>query len=161
MTVVDIILIFVIVLSALFSLLRGFVREAISLATWVVAIWVAATFAPRVSAMLQSSIESEAVRQAVGFGVLFVATLMVGALVGFLVGQVVKKTGLGGADRIFGVLFGALRGGVIIIVFVVIAGMTPLPDYAWWKQSQLLPWFEDAAVKIQDYIPDDLNLSFH
>jgi len=160
MTVVDIVVIFVIFLSALFSLIRGFVKEAISLATWIIAIWLAATFAPKLAAALPNSLESEAVRQAVGFGVLFVLTLMVGALVNMLVAQVVKKTGLSSADRIFGVAFGILRGGLIVIVFVVIGGMTPLPEADWWQSSVLLQWFESAAIVIQDYIPDDLNLSY-
>jgi len=160
MTVVDVVVIFVIFLSALFSLIRGFVKEAISLATWIIAIWLAATFAPKLAAALPNSIESEAVRQAIGFGVLFVLTLMVGAIVNTLINQVVKKTGLSGADRIFGVAFGVLRGGLIIIVFVVIGGMTPLPDYDWWQSSTLLQWFESVAIVIQEYIPDDLNLSY-
>ena len=160
MTVVDVVVIFVIFLSALFSLIRGFVKEAISLATWIIAIWLAATFAPKLAAALPSGIESEAVRQAVGFGVLFILTLMVGAIVNLLVSQVVKKTGLSGADRIFGVAFGVLRGALIIIVFVVIGGMTPLPDAEWWQSSTLLQWFESAAIVIQEYIPEDLNLSY-
>jgi len=160
MTVVDVVVIFVIFLSALFSLIRGFVKEAISLATWIIAIWLAAIFAPKLAAALPNSLESEAVRQAVGFGVLFVLTLMVGALVNMLVSQVVKKTGLSGADRIFGVAFGILRGGLIIIVFVVIGGMTPLPEMEWWQTSTLLQWFESAAIVIQEYIPEDLNLSY-
>ena len=160
MTVVDIIVIFVIFLSALFSLLRGFVKEAISLATWIIAIWLAATFAPQLADALPSNIESEAARQAIGFGVLFVLTLMVGALVNMLVSQVVKKTGLSGADRIFGVAFGILRGGLIIVVFVVIGGMTALPEMDWWQSSTLLQWFESTAIVIQEYIPEDLNLSY-
>jgi len=159
MTVVDVVVIFVIFLSALFSLLRGFVKEAISLATWIIAIWLAATFAPQLADALPDTIESEAVRQAIGFGVLFVLTLMVGALVNMLVSQVVKKTGLSGADRIFGVAFGVLRGGLIIVVFVVIGGMTPLPESDWWQSSNLLPWFENTAMVIQEYIPDDINPS--
>ena len=160
MTVVDVVVIFVIFLSALFSLLRGFVKEAISLATWIIAIWLAATFAPQLADALPSNIESEAVRQAIGFGVLFVLTLMLGTLVNMLVSQVVKKTGLSGADRIFGVAFGILRGGLIIIVFVIIGGMTPLPEMEWWQSSTLLQWFESTAIVIQEYIPDDLNLSY-
>ena len=159
MTVVDIVVIFVIFLSALFSLMRGFVKEAISLATWIFAIWLAATFASKLAAALPNSIETEAVRQAVGFAVIFVLTLMVGALVNFLVSQLVTKTGLSGADRIFGVAFGLLRGGLIIVVFVVIAGMTPLPETDWWQSSALLQWFENAAIVLQEYIPEDLNLS--
>ncbi len=160
MTVVDIVVIFVIFLSALFSLLRGFVKEAISLATWIIAIWLAATFAPQLADILPLNIESEAVRQATGFGVLFVLTLMVGALVNLLVSQVVKKTGLSGADRIFGVAFGILRGGLVIIVFVVIGGMTPLPEMEWWQSSTLLQWFESTAIIIQEYMPENLNLSY-
>ena len=160
MTVVDVVVIFVIFLSALFSLIRGFVKEAISLATWIIAIWLAATFAPQLADALPNSIESEAVRQAIGFGVLFVLTLIVGAIVNTLVNQIVKKTGLSGADRVFGVIFGVLRGGLIIIVFVVIGGMTPLPDAEWWQSSTLLQWFESAAMVIQDYIPEDLGLSY-
>ena len=160
MTVVDVILIIVIFLSALFSLIRGFVKEAISLATWIIAIWLAATFAPKLAAVLPSGIESEAVRQAVGFGLLFVLSLMAGALVNMLVSQLVKKTGLSGADRIFGVLFGVLRGGLIIVVFVVIGGMTALPESDWWQSSVLLEWFESVAIVIQQYIPEDLGLSY-
>ena len=160
MTVVDVVVILVICLSALFSLLRGFVKEAISLATWIVAIWLAATFAPKLAAMLPLSIESEAVRQAIGFGVLFILSLMLGALINMLVSKVVKKTGLSGADRVFGVAFGVFRGGLIIVVFVVIGGMTPLPEADWWQSSVLLEWFESVAIVIQGYIPEDLSLSY-
>ena len=160
MTVVDVVVIFVICLSALFSLMRGFVKEAISLATWIIAIWLAATFAPKLAAVLPATIESEAVRQAVGFGVLFVLSLMVGALINMLVSQVVKKTGLSGADRVFGVAFGVLRGGLVVVVFVVIGGMTPLPESDWWQSSVLLEWFESTAIVIQGYIPEDLDLSY-
>lgn len=160
MTVVDVVVIFVICLSALFSLIRGFVKEAISLTTWIIAIWLAATFAPKLAAVLPFSIESEAVRQAIGFGVLFVLSLMLGALINMLVAQVVKKTGLSGADRVFGVFFGVLRGGLIVVVFVVIGGMTPLPEADWWQSSLLLEWFESVAIVIQGYIPEDLSLSY-
>jgi membrane protein required for colicin V production len=95
------------------------------------------------------------VRLAISFGVLFVLTLMVGALVNKLVSQVVRKTGLTGADRIFGIVFGLLRGGLIIVVFILIGSMTPLPDTEWWQSSTLLKWFEGIAMEIQQYIPED------
>jgi len=158
MAVVDVVVIFVIVLSALFSLLRGFVKEAISLATWIIAIWLAATFASQLADVLPGNIESAAVRQAIGFAVLFILTLMVGALVNKLVSQLVNKTGLSGADRIFGVAFGVLRGGLIVLIFVVIGTMTPLPEAQWWQTSILLQWFESTAIVIQGYIPENLNL---
>ena len=159
MTVVDVVIIFVILLSTFFSLMRGFVKEAISLASWLIAIWVAVTFAPRLAAALPAGIESEAVRQALGFGVLFVLTLMVGSLVNFLISGFVKKTGLSGADRVFGLLFGFLRGALIVLVFVVVGGLTPLPEEDWWQDSNLLERFERVAVELQDYLPADMQMT--
>ncbi|MDH5612852.1 MAG: CvpA family protein [Gammaproteobacteria bacterium] len=154
MTVVDVIILFVIFLSALFSLIRGFVKEAISLTTWIMATWISASFAPKLAAILPDGIESEAVRLAVGFGLLFVVTLMLGALVNFIIAQFVKKTGLSGADRVLGVAFGFLRGLIIIIVFVVIGSMTPLPEQAWWKSSDLLGRFEKLSYMLKPYFPE-------
>ena len=156
MTVVDVIIIFVIFLSALFSLIRGFVKEAISLTTWILAIWIAATFAPKLAAALPDNIESEAVRLALGFGLLFILTLMLGALVNFIIAQFVKKTGLSGADRVFGVAFGFLRGILIVLVFVVVGSMTPLPAQPWWQSSGLLERFEALAIQLQDFFPEDV-----
>jgi len=154
MTVVDVIILFVVLLSTLFSLMRGFVKEAVSLTTWVMAIWIATTFASRMAAVFSDSIESDAVRLSVGFGLLFIITLMLGALVNVLVAHFVKKTGLSGADRVFGLLFGFLRGLLIIVVFVVVGSMTPLPEQEWWKSSNLLGRFEKLSYMLKPYIPE-------
>jgi len=160
MTVVDVVILFVIIFSALFGLLRGFVREAISLAKWILATWIAATFAPKMATILPASIESEAVRQAISFASLFILVFIVGSIVSFLFVSFVKKTGLTGPDRVFGLGFGVLRGLLIIIVFVIVGGLTPLPQQPWWQQSRLLERFEDAAIWLQDYIPDNIKISF-
>ena len=160
MTVVDVTIILVICMSALFSLMRGFVKEAISLSTWIVGVWVSPTFASQMAEVLPIGIESAAVKQAVGFAVLFLLTLMVGALVNYMVSQVVKKTGLSGADRLMGVAFGFLRGVFIILAFVFVGGMTPLPEVDWWQSSYLLEQFEGLAITLQEYMPTDVNVSF-
>jgi len=160
MTVVDVVILTVICLSALFSLMRGFVKEAISLSTWIIGIWVSATFAAKMAAVLPFGIESEAVKQAAGFAVLFLMTLLVGALVNHLVGQIVKKTGLSGADKLIGIGFGFVRGGFIVLTFVFVGGMTPLPDFEWWQSSFLLEQFEGLAILLQDYMPGNVNVSF-
>lgn len=160
MTVVDVTILLVIGISALFSLIRGFVKEAISLSTWIVGIWLSATFASQMADILPIGVESEAVKQAAGFAVLFLLTLMVGAFVNFMVGQVIKKTGLTGADKMIGVGFGLLRGVFIILAFVFVGGMTPLPEFDWWQASYLLDKFEGLAITLQDYIPGNVNVSF-
>jgi len=151
MTVVDVIVIFVIIMSALFGVLRGFVKEAISLVKWILATWIAATFAPKLALILP--IESEALSQATAFAMFFICVFIIGALVSHLVVQFVKKTGLSGADRVFGLLFGFIRGGVIIIVFVVIGQKVALSNQPWWQESTMLTRFENAAIALDDYIP--------
>ena len=147
-------------MSALFSLIRGFVKESISLTTWIVGVWVSATFASQMAEVLPIGVDSAAVKQAIGFAVLFLLTLIVGALVNFMVGQIVKKTGLSGADRLIGVGFGLLRGVFIILAFVFVGGMTPLPELDWWQSSYLLDQFEGLAIGLQDYMSTDVNVSF-
>lgn len=154
MTVVDVVIIFVILLSAVFSLIRGFVKEAISLAAWILAIWISAHFSANLAPKLP--MESEAVRQVVAFMFLFVLTLLIGSLVNMVVAKFVKKTGLSSADRILGMVFGVLRGGLIIVVFVVIGSMTPLPRQDWWQESGLLHRFQLIAVAVNDFLPDSM-----
>lgn len=155
MTVVDVVVVFVILLSALFGLLRGFVKEAISLVKWILATWVAATFAPRLSPILP--IDSEAVSQATSFGLLFICVFIIGAIVSFIIVQFVKKTGLSSADRVFGLLFGFLRGGVIIVVFVVVGQAVTLSSQQWWQESTMLTRFEKVAIGLHDYVPESAS----
>ena len=102
---VDFAILVIVLLSSVISLLRGFVREALSLANWVLAIWVSISFAYNLANLLKGSIDSPNVRVSVAFGILFLSTLIVGALVIYLVTQLVRKTGMSGTDRMLGVIF--------------------------------------------------------
>ena len=155
MTVVDVVIIFIIVLSALFGLMRGFMKESISLAKWVIATWIAATFAPKLAPMLPAAIESEAVRQAISFATLFIIVFLLGTLVTHLVTRILIKTGLTSIDRVLGIGFGLLRGVLIILIFVIVAGHFPqLLQEDWWQESVMLHHFENIVIWMQDYIPD-------
>ncbi len=155
MTVVDVVIIFVIILSALFGLLRGFMKESISLAKWVIATWIAATFAPKLAPLLPMAIESEAVRQAISFASLFILVFLLGTLVAHLVTRMLIKTGLTSVDRVLGIGFGVIRGALIIIIFVIVGGHFPqLPQQDWWQQSIMLERFENIVIWMQDYVPN-------
>ena len=153
MTVVDIIVIVVIILSALFGVMRGLVKEAITLVKWVLAIWVAKTFSSKLAPMFP--MDSEAVRQAAAFALLFVVILLIGSMISYIVTQFVKKTGLSSADRVLGFGFGFLRGFLIVTVFVVIARITPIKNLEWWQTSVLLERFQRVAVELNDYYATD------
>jgi membrane protein required for colicin V production len=140
-TWVDWTIIAVIAVSSLISLKRGFVKEALSLLTWIVAGAVAWMFGGALSQHLAAYIETPSARVIAACIILFVATLMVGALINFLLGELIRVTGLSGTDRFLGMVFGAARGGLLVVVVVGLLSLTPVPADPWWQESSLLPHF--------------------
>ncbi|MBS0358530.1 MAG: CvpA family protein [Proteobacteria bacterium] len=157
---VDYAIIAFIVFSILISLVRGFVREAISLTSWVLAFWVGFTFSTQMSGMLTAYIENDTVRIAVAFFILFAVTLIIGALVNFLFFQLVEKTGLTGTDRMLGIIFGVARGILLVSLLILIAALSNLPDTKEWKDSVLIPKFKPIAVWLRDFFPDNLTFKW-
>jgi membrane protein required for colicin V production len=149
-------------LSMLVSLWRGFIKEALSLTTWIVAFLVALTFSDPFADFLKTWIELPSARAAAAIAILFIVVLILGGLVGFLAGQLVKKTGLGGTDRVLGTVFGIARGVLIVAVIALLAGLTALPQDPWWQSSELLPQFERLALWLADFLPQDMadNVKF-
>ncbi len=146
----------VIGLSALIGLMRGFIKEAFALVTWGFAITIGFKYNSDVSVLLQNSITYPSLRMATAFIILFFVTLIVGALVNFLLSELVNRSGLSGSDRLIGLIFGLVRGATIIVILVFLAGLTPLPEDPWWKQSQLIPPFQTLAVWLKEHIPPEL-----
>lgn len=144
-------------LSVLVSLLRGFVREALSLAVWVAAFWAAFTFADPVAFRLENWVDLPSARLILAFALIFLVVLGVGGFINYLVGQLVDKTGLSGTDRLVGVVFGGARGVALVTAAVMLAGLTPLPRDPWWQKSRLLPGFERMAVWASGYLPETLG----
>lgn len=146
--------------SAFISLLRGFVREAISLATLIAAFWVAAQFSPHVAELLVGKISVPSVRLGVAFGVLFVLTLLAGGLINYLAGLLVSKSGLSGTDRMLGLVFGILRGAAIVTLLILIAGATPLPKDPWWHESRFIGHFQSLALQMRGWLPKGIASHF-
>ena len=137
---VDWTIIAIIGVSSLISLKRGFVREAMSLASWVIAFFVAVAFHERLAALFNSQIESISLRQLIAFAILFVVTLLVCGLINMLVAELVKATGLSGTDRLLGMVFGMARGAVVVLAIVILVPMIlPVNQESWWHESQIIP----------------------
>jgi membrane protein required for colicin V production len=143
---VDLCVLAVVGISALLSLLRGLVREVLSLVGWVVACWIAFRWSGPAGLVLASTLDvSPSVRTALGFVALLVVALFAFGLLNFLIGKLLESTGLSATDKMLGILFGIGRGLAIITVLVTFAGLTSLPRDPWWRQSIFLPRLEPAA----------------
>lgn len=153
---VDYLVVGIILISAGISIVRGFIKEVLSLISWIVSFWVALVFHPHLATLLTDYISAPSIRMFSAFFVLFVVTLVLGALINSLISQLVEKTGLTGTDRSLGVVFGLLRGIVIVTLLTLIAGMTPMPSDSWWQNSLLLEQFEKLAVWARSFLPVDI-----
>ena len=160
MTYLDFIILGIVLLSAVISVLRGFVKEAVSLISWVLAFWVSATFAGKLSTLLPDAIVAEQLRVALSFAILFLATLLVGGLANYLISTFVSRSGLSGTDRALGVVFGVLRGVVVVAALALLAGLTNLTSDAVWTESLLVEHFQVVAMWIRDYLPQDVANNF-
>ena len=156
MTLLDWLILAIIVISGAISVIRGFVKEAISLATWIIAFWIALVFAPKLALLLPAGLEGDLLRWSVAAVALFMGTLLVGGLTNFLISTLVEKTGLSGTDRSLGVVFGVLRGVVIVALLILVAGDTALREEQWWESSRLRPAFDTVAQGIRDHYPADV-----
>jgi membrane protein required for colicin V production len=160
MSWIDLVILGVIVLSSLISLIRGFVKESISLVTWVIAGVVAFRYFIPLADLLEPFVNSLTTRKWISGGILFIATLIVGAIVNFIVGQLVSRTGLSGTDKTLGVVFGAARGVLIVSMVVLLASLTPMPSAEWWQDSALIGFFQPLAEWIKGLIPQDVAGQF-
>jgi len=153
---IDVVILALIALSAILSLFRGFVREAVALATWLVALWVAMAFYEDLATILSQWITVPSAQKITAFAILFICVLLLGAIINFLAGKLVDKTGLTGTDKLLGVAFGVARGGVIVAILVLLAGLTPLPQDPWWQESQFIGYFQELAIWLRSYLPTEI-----
>lgn len=156
MTLFDYAVIFVVGLSSVLGLLRGAIREVLALLGWVVAFFVARQYGAAFSSMLTNLVTNDSLRLLLSFTLLFVTVLLLMALLRMTVTELVKKIGLGSADKILGLLFGVARGGLIMLVLVLAAGMTALPQQADWKNAFSSRWFELMAENVKPWLPEGL-----
>ncbi len=157
---VDIVVIAIIGISVLIGLFRGLIKETISLATWILALWVGLTYGEKLASLLPFSVGSQTVQSLIGIVILFIIVILVGGIVNYLIGQLVDRTGLSGTDRMLGIIFGVLRGGLIVAALVLLAMLTNLPNEPWWQASLTLPFFHDIAMWIRDLLPPSLAEHF-
>ncbi|MFA9460802.1 CvpA family protein [Thiohalorhabdus sp. Cl-TMA] len=161
MTLLDVIWLLIIGVSAVISVWRGFVREVFSLAAWVLAVVVAARLGSPLANALDGTIADPQVRAVTAFLLLFFVTLLLASLVGIFAYRMVHSAGLKATDRSLGLFFGVLRGIVIVGVVVLVVRGTPVRDFPVYGESALRPGFDPVANFLHRLLPEEYGAYFN
>jgi membrane protein required for colicin V production len=148
----DYLLIALVVLSCVAGLVRGLLREVIALTTWVLAVWLAWSYAPLLEPHLGGALAAQGVRPWAARTVIFMLVVLLGTAIGVIVSHFVRLSLFTGVDRLFGALFGLLRGWVIVGLFVILCHALQLDAQPWWRGSLLIPYGEHAANVLRSLV---------
>ncbi len=156
MTLFDYIAFGIVGLSMLIGFMRGIVREVFALLVWVAAFVVARTFAVKLVPFMPASIDTPSLRMMSAFLATFVLAFIAMMVLSAIITSVLKRVGLGGADRGLGVMFGFVRGLAIVLLAVLVGGMTTLPREPSWRHAVSAEWFESVALSLKAWLPGEL-----
>ncbi|MGE5650584.1 MAG: CvpA family protein [Bacillota bacterium] len=155
MTIFDYLVLFVLICSVVISVLRGLVKEMLSLLGWIVSFVVANAYGEDLAKLLPDVIPGAVTRLIVAFIVLFIGVRLLMKLLTMAIEAAIKASGLTLADRGLGGLFGLARGLVIVLAAVLLCGMTAIPQQPFWKGAVLSPLAETAARTVKPFLPGD------
>lgn len=143
-------------LSALIGFYRGFIRETLSLISWILAFWAAFSYAEPISGQFAPYIDSAQLQLVAAFASLFIVTLLVLSIISYLLYKLLLVSGIVGTDRILGGLFGIVRAVVLVSVVLLLGRLTAYPEAPWWQQSLLIRQLRPVEMFFHDLLPPDI-----
>jgi membrane protein required for colicin V production len=152
----------VIGLSALRGTWRGFLSEVFGLIGWVASFLIACHFVGAVVPYLPANWPGGALTQwLLGFVLLVIGVMLVVGVANALLVRLVQVSGLGGVDRSLGLMFGLVRGVVLVLILVALAGLTALPQQAFWRDAVLRPYAVAGVHELKPLLPEALAAYIH
>lgn len=157
MFLIDYVIIAIISLSSVISLVRGFVREVLSVLAWIVALWLSISWAEPFKAWASSSIPMSS---GMAILILLVASLLVLSIINFFFAMLFQARARP-LDRLFGIGFGLFRGALVVVILIVLIRYFSLDNALWYQSSMLLPWFTPWSDWLQSWIAEQLPAHAH
>lgn len=160
LNLVDYAVVIVLVVSALFSTLRGMTREFLGILGWVISVFVAKLSAPALEPVIADIINIEGLSAALSWALPFAITVVVWFVIASLMSPGLKRAGLGSLDRWLGVVFGLARGYVIVLIaymtaVVALDGESKLPNIV--TEAYSTPFMRQSVHSLSGVIPEDMR----
>lgn len=157
MTGFDFVLLAILAISVVLGLLRGLLKEVLSLVAYASAFLAAIWWGPTVSDWSAQWISQPFVSMALAYLGVFIAVLLSIGFVNMALSALLSQTGLTPADHGLGAMFGLLRGVLFVLILVILAGYTPLPEEPWWKNAMFSKQVVSVVQQIKLRLPPPVN----
>ena len=157
MIAVDYIILAIIIVSAAMGLVRGLLREAIAVITWFLAIVLAWSFAPSLEPHLGGVLVDSPLRIWAARAIIFVGILLLGGAISVIVTHYVRVSMFAGMDKFLGLVFGIIRGIVVVGAFTIAVQALRMDEDPSWKRSKLLPYAAGVADALRGMVGEKLE----
>lgn len=151
---IDILLVVIVLVSCVIGVMRGLIRELISLITWIAGLWCAWRFAYLVEPDLGGVLADRPVSLWVARALIFIAVLVLGGIVNAVVGYIIRHSALSWLDRVLGVFFGLLRGLVLVGLVAIMGSILKLTDGPAWHDSHLSSYADSIGDALKTFVDD-------
>jgi len=156
-SLLDLLVIGIVLLSALLASVRGFTREVLAIGSWVIAAIAAYAFHPRVLEFLEPHIANRQIALAASIAAVFLVTLVIVTMITVKLSDLILDSSIGALDRTLGFLFGAARGFLIAAVaflfFDKLVGEKQYPD--WVRDAKLRSLLKESGDQLIALLPTD------
>jgi membrane protein required for colicin V production len=158
LTIFDMAVLFVLGVSGILALLRGFVRESLSIVVWIVSGLIAYAAFPELRQLVGGYIPNGWISDAITLIVVFVAPLICLKIVAMVIAEAVPSGLLGSFDRLLGAGYGLARGALIVSLAYLGLNLVNEPEHhpIWIKEAQFLPHVRDGAELLASWVPEDM-----
>jgi membrane protein required for colicin V production len=161
-TILDLVVLGVIAISALLAAVRGFTREVLAIVSWIAAAAVAFMFHPQLLPLVQQYIPNKTVALVASIAALFLVTLVVVSIVTSRISDFVLDSRIGALDRTLGFIFGSARGLLLCVVgYLLFASLVPekmQDNYTWLRDARSKPLLEESGRSLLAVLPQDVDL---
>ena len=157
LTVLDIVVIVVVLISALLAMVRGFVREVLSIASWLIAVAAAYYFYKPLLPVVKPYIQSGTVAIIVSAAVIFFVALIVASYITTKIADFVIDSRVGAIDRMLGFLFGAARGILLIVIALLFFNWLVQNPPDWVANARSKPMLDNLGGALVAVLPADLE----
>ena len=157
LTVLDIIVIVVVLISATLAMVRGFVREVLSVASWLAAVAAAYFFYKPLIPVIRPYIESNTIATIASAALIFFAALTIASSTTTQVSDFVIDSRVGAIDRGLGFVIGAARGVLLVVIALWFFNFLVAEPPDWVAKAQTGPMLKDLGEQLVLALPEDIE----